>query len=224
MDTSYNKLDENTYIKVNEWWMMITSIKGHIEDQGSWARDAFSVLSAEDQDVAIHNIAIFSITLVNDLCQVQAERDSNNEAAMMKAPVVMPTQLVHLRPMDFIRNILDPCYAHLSRFWSPNEIEDVEQDHMKLVKDYGVEIELKQNIDAQDHMTMFNYTWDSMRGRYQALCCFSSCLVMSFANIISVELDFSILKWEKNSNRKSLTNLALEGIFATKQHDRLTKI
>jgi hypothetical protein len=66
---------------------------------------------------------------------------------------------------------------------------------MKLVKEYGVEIELKQNIDAQDHMTMFNCGWDSMRGRYHALHCFSSCLVMSFANTTSVELDFSILKW-----------------------------
>ncbi len=95
---------------------------------------------------------------------------------------------------------------------------------MKLVKDYKIEIELKQNIDAQDHTTMFNYAWDSMRGRYQVLCCFSSCLATSFANTTSIESDFSILKWEKNLNRKSLTNLALEGIFATKQHDHLTKI
>ncbi len=79
-------------------------------------------------------------------------------------------------------------------------MEDVEQNHMKLVKDYGVEIKLKQNIDAQDHMTMFNYAQDSMRGRYQALHCFSSYLATSFANTTLVELDFSILKWEKNSN------------------------
>jgi hypothetical protein len=32
MDTSYTELDQNTYIKVDEWWMMIASIKGHIED------------------------------------------------------------------------------------------------------------------------------------------------------------------------------------------------
>jgi hypothetical protein len=63
-----------------------------------------------------------------------------------------------------------------------------------------------------------------MRGRYQAFRCFSSCLVMSFVNTTLVKLDFSILKWEKNSNWKLLTNLAFEGIFATKQHDRLTKI
>jgi hypothetical protein len=87
---------------------------------------------------------------------------------------------------------------------------------MKLVKDYGVEIELKQNIDAQDHTTMFNCTWDSMRGRYHALRYLSSCLATSFANTTLVESNFSNLKWEKNSNWKLLTNLALEGVFATK--------
>jgi hypothetical protein len=110
------------------------------ENQGSWAREAFSVLFAEDQDATIHNIVVFSITLVNELRHVQAERDSNNEATMTEALPVMPTQLVHVCPRDFICNILDPCRAHLSRFWSLGEIEDVEQDHMKLVKDYGVEL------------------------------------------------------------------------------------
>jgi hypothetical protein len=93
----------------------------------------------------------------------------NNEVAMTEVPSVMPAQLVHLRPRDFIRNILDPRRTHLSRFWSLGKIEDVERDHMKLVKDYEVKIELKQNVDAQDHTTMFNCAWDSMRGKYHAL-------------------------------------------------------
>jgi len=202
MDTSYSELDQNVYIKVDEWWMTIASIKGHIEDQGSWVRDVFNALSTKDQDVVIHNIAVFSITLVNEFHHVQVEHDSNNEAAMMEAPLIMLAQLAHLSPRDFICNILDPHCTHLSRFWSFNEIKDVERDHMKLVKDYKVEIELKHNIDAQDHTTMFNYAWDSMRGRYQALRCFSSCLVMSFMNTTLIKLDFSILKWEKNSNWK----------------------
>ncbi len=126
MDTSYSELDQNVYIKVDEWWMTIASIKGHIEDQGSWVCDVFNALSAKDQDVAINNIAVFSITLVNEFHQVQVEQDSNNEAAMMEAPLIMLAQLAHLRPRDFICNILDPHCAHLSRFWSSNEIEDVE--------------------------------------------------------------------------------------------------
>ncbi|CAM6011352.1 unnamed protein product [Sphagnum balticum] len=116
MDTSYNELNQNTYIKFDEWWMTTASIKGHIDDQGSWARDMFNALSAKDQDATIHNIVIFSITMVNELCQVQAKWDSNNEAAMTKASLVMPAQLVHLRPRDVIRNILNPRCAHLSRF------------------------------------------------------------------------------------------------------------
>jgi hypothetical protein len=113
---------------------------------------------------------------------------------MMEVSLIMFAQLIHLRLRDFIRNILDPCHTHLSRFWSPSKIEDVERNHMKLVKDYGVEIELKQNINAQDHMTMFNCAWDSMRGRYQALRCFSSCLVTLFMNTTLVNSNFSILK------------------------------
>jgi hypothetical protein len=65
----------------------------------------FSALFAKDQDVTIHNIAVFSITLVNELRQVQVKQDSDNEVAMTEALPVMPTQLVHLRPRDFIRNI-----------------------------------------------------------------------------------------------------------------------
>jgi hypothetical protein len=67
VDTSYNELDQNAYIKVDEWWMTIASIKRHIEDQGNWARDAFNALFAEDQYVTIHNIVVFSNTLVNEL-------------------------------------------------------------------------------------------------------------------------------------------------------------
>jgi hypothetical protein len=65
--------------------------------------------------------------------------------------MVMLAQLVHLCPRDFIHNILDPCRAHLSRFWYPGEIEDVERDHMKLVKDYRVENKLKQNINTRSY-------------------------------------------------------------------------
>jgi hypothetical protein len=28
MATSYNELDQNAYINIDEWWMMIASIKG----------------------------------------------------------------------------------------------------------------------------------------------------------------------------------------------------
>jgi len=42
-------------------------------------------------------------------------------------------------------------------------------------------------------------------------------LTNAFTNTISVELDFSILKWEKDDFRQSMMNLTLEGIFQAEQ-------
>jgi hypothetical protein len=39
-----------------------------------------------------------------------------------------------------------------------------------------------------------------------------------FANMTSIESNFSILKWEMDTNRMTLMHLSLEGIFQAKQH------
>ena len=38
-----------------------------------------------------------------------------------------------------------------------------------------------------------------------------------FPNTATFESDFSILKWEKDANRKSITDLSLEGVMQSKQ-------
>jgi hypothetical protein len=59
-----------------------------------------------------------------------------------------------------------------------------------------------------------------MKGHYDSLRCFSAGLATSFANTTSLESDFSVLKWTKDPHhRRSLTNLALEGVFASKDYD-----
>ena len=83
---------------------------------------------------------------------------------------------------------------------------------------------MKDIIDLHDHKTMFNDAWDSIKGRYNFLRCFSAGLATSFANTTSVESDFSILKWSKDSHRRSLTNLSLEGVFASKDYAVLSRI
>ncbi len=46
---------------------------------------------------------------------------------------------------------------------------------------------------------------------------FSGGLATVFPNTASVESDFSVLKWEKDEYRQSLTDLSLEGILHSKQ-------
>ena len=219
-------MDENTFVKAGKWWIRFDSIRGHIADQGSWARDLFAAFSADDQDATLRNIAAFALNLVDGLNQVQVERDSNNGASAEDSPPVFPLELASMRPRDFIARVLDPHRAQLTKFWSPDEIENVERDQNALFKDYNNELDtsVRGNVNQHDHKTMFNDAWDSMKGRYNSLRCFSSGLATSFANTTSVESDFSMLKWSKDAHRRSLTNLALEGVFASKAYEELNRI
>jgi len=45
---------------------------------------------------------------------------------------------------------------------------------------------------------------------------------MVFANTASVESDFSILGWEKDAYRLSITDLSLEGVIQCKQYEMLS--
>ena len=45
-----------------------------------------------------------------------------------------------------------------------------------------------------------------------------------FANTVSVESDFSILKWEKDEYMLFLTDLSLEGVLHCKQFDAIEKL
>ncbi|CAK9223745.1 unnamed protein product [Sphagnum troendelagicum] len=76
-------------------------------------------------------------------------------------------------------------------------------------------------IDKHDQTTTFNDAWDYVPGRFEHLRSFCSGLAIVFANITSVESDFSILKWELDDNHTTFMHLSLEGIFQAKQRRTL---
>ena len=63
-----------------------------------------------------------------------------------------------------------------------------------------------------------------MEGRFEILRDFCRGIAIVFLNIASVESDFSILGWEKDKYRVSITDLSLEGIMHCKQYDVLSSL
>jgi hypothetical protein len=117
-DRSREKLQQNQYFMddTDEWWLKIEDIVHHIEDQGTWALDAYTALSVREQVSLVADIGDFLLNLVKGLQEVRAERDSKNKASMVESPPVFPAQLCQLRPRDFNSSVLRPRQAQRIKY------------------------------------------------------------------------------------------------------------
>jgi hypothetical protein len=223
-DTTYSSLPVDGYHIGGDWWMPLGAICDHLDDQGSAARDGLAALPASERRDLVVEIAKYVSGLVAGLSLVRAERDSNNRPNSTSAPPTMPAQLVGLRTSKFVTDVLDPHRSRLTGVWSAKEMEQIEEDHKALRNTYRDEAVFRHKIDAHDLATSFNAGWDDARGRFCRLRTFCGGLATAFANTSSVESDFSILKWEKDEFRSSMSQLSLEGIFQAKQFQTLTDL
>jgi hypothetical protein len=102
-----NEIDPTTIIQWDGWIVTKDVIVMHIRNQGSWACDLYNELSDIEKQQTLQEISIFSLSIVADRLQIQAERDSNNNARELEAPPMMPTDLVKMRLGVFISEVLD---------------------------------------------------------------------------------------------------------------------
>ncbi len=207
----------NVHVVVGAYRVPRAAVLIHIEDQGSFVLQCFGRLSDDEKTGVVEQIVSYAIELVKGINAVKAERDGSNLPRLSNAPPVLPGQVVKLRSGIFIRDVLEPYRAHISKHWTDEMVEEIEDDHRALLKAYQEDAFIRDVIDKQDVHTLFNEAWDFSPNGFVALRSFCGGLASAFANTTSVESDFSILKWEANPNRTCLMHLSLEGIFQSKQ-------
>ncbi len=118
--------------------------------------------------------------------------------------------------------MLNVYRPHLDYFWSKEEIDEIEVEQCDLIRWYNNDQHIKQIMDSYKHTVSFNEGWDKIDVPFSRLRQFYGRWVMAFSNTVSIELDFSILKWEKDDNRSSMTDLTLEGIFQCKHMNQIS--
>ncbi len=130
---------------------------------------------------------------------------------------MMPAQLVKLRHGQFMNEVLDLFWKHVSKICSNKNIEQIEAEHHELLKLYNIDTIMHNMINNHNNKMTFNNAWACTPCRFKRLCSFCGGLTIVFANTTFVESNFSILKWEMDDNRIVLMHLSLEGIFQVKQ-------
>jgi len=219
-----NEIDPTTIIQRDGWIVTKYVVVMHIHDQGSWAHDLYNKLSDIEKQQTLQEISIFSLSIVADGLQIQAERDSNNNARELEAPPVMPADLVKMRPSVFINEVMDQYRGHLAKHWSADLIYKAESEHHELLTVYRRESNVKAALDKHDEKTFFNEAWNCLKGHFMQLRQLCGGLATTFPNTTSVESDFSIVKWEKNESCSNLMSLSLAGIMHAKQFEQIKMI
>uniref|UniRef100_M4BWW1 Uncharacterized protein n=1 Tax=Hyaloperonospora arabidopsidis (strain Emoy2) TaxID=559515 RepID=M4BWW1_HYAAE len=141
----------------------------------------------------------------------------------------MTVELVKRIPRIFVAEVLDPRWPHIAKFWSAEQFEVIESDHLLMCRESIVNERVKTKFYQHDHEKMFNIGWDDVQGcildgLFRCLRQFCCGLATVFANKKLVESDFSMLKWEKDDRRTYLSCLALEREFQTRNFDLLTRL
>ena len=103
---------------------------------------------------------------------------------------------------------------------------EIENQHRQLCIAYCEELALKSVLDKYEEVPIksFDTAWAIVEGRFEILRDFCRGIATVFLNTASVESDFSILGWEKDKYRLSITDLSLEGIMHCKQYDVLSSL
>ncbi|KAE8896928.1 hypothetical protein PF003_g18960 [Phytophthora fragariae] len=212
-----------------KYWLQEQHLLEFIHYQGTFIKHNMNSLGDADKSSVLRQLGKFVLHIIEGMELVQAERDSNNEAAASPAPPVLPTELVTVPPRQFAEDILNPRRDQLALFWNEAQIEAVEREHRELCQANLLDELVCTALDEESYETSFNDAWDSVQkaaapktfSHLRQFCCG---LATVFANTASVESDFPVLKWELNDRRTSLTSLALEGIFQAKQFNMLEKL
>ena len=119
---------------------------------------------------------------------------------------------------------------HLSRlkqFWSAEAIATLELQHQSLLLKYQHDNILKSALERCDNNTSFEKSWLIVNKgiqRFDILRDFCGGIATLFPNTATVESDFSVLGWERDEYRLSLTDLSLEGIMQCKQFEVLSSL
>jgi hypothetical protein len=209
--------DNAQYMSVGLMRILVDAIVEHIHDQGSFVITCYNDLDKDNKNDIIHTVATYAISLVTGLMGVKAERDGDNMRLENNTPLVLPTQLIAIHHGKFVSEVLEPYHDHISAFWSLEDIDQTEADYHDLLNLYASYQILHVTIDQHTIETSFDDAWDCAPCRFDDLRSFYGGLATVFANTMSIESNFSILKWEMDENRTCLMHLSLEGVFQAKQ-------
>ncbi|KAI9923246.1 hypothetical protein PsorP6_001466 [Peronosclerospora sorghi] len=205
---------------IGDWTISYESITGFLDDQGLWIHDIVANLSEDNQLLVKREVEQLIPGLVLGVSRICTIRDSENCPIEDDFPSLFPSFLCKLRGRDFGALLA----RYRERFAAI--LHQICSEKTELFKACENDNALQQEIQQSGDRDSFEEQWNinALDGRFTSLPSFAGALFTVFLNTFSVKIDFSVLGWEKNENRESLSNISLEGVLQAKKFDQLRQL
>lgn len=185
-----------------------------------WNLQALDNLEGNTKQVLFSSVGRLFVDAAAGISDIVCERDSSN-AQGDPLPPVLPKELSSIDMRQLV-NLVQQHHARLVAVFSPSGIEQICDDFRLFQRAFREETVFQEAVKASANpLGGFSEAWACTNNRFPHLQKFCGGLASAFPNTATVESDFSVIGWEKNECRTSLTDFSLEGIQHAKQYQRL---
>lgn len=137
---------------------------------------------------------------------------------------MLPHELCQIDRRQLVK-LLQVHRKRLLPFYGSEGVEGISEDFSEFLHAFREEPQFKEAVlKERSRLLDFNTSWFPTQGRFPSLQQFCGGLASAFPNTATVELDFSLIRWEKNDFRSNLADFTLEGILHCKQLTDLKKL
>lgn len=203
------------------------AVSSFLEDCSLNAEEDLEGMSLEERDTLENTVSqafLISFVKIGELC---ALRNSNNAALEENFPSILPSQVADLRPRD-LYNLIRMQKSRLLSTFQASYLTELEDEFRSFKRHVSSTTAARNDADRYSSSfasggDVFGKAWEPFKTRFKKLVSFFGGLATVFPSTAAVESDFSVLQWEKDVYRQSLTDLSLEGVLHCKQIDALSK-
>jgi hypothetical protein len=223
------QFDPALHVSSGLYFVSLMQVREFLCGLARWVEGIINEADAAQQQQLLRDIgSVFTVACdrISNIC-VLRNRDNSPYIDELSLPPVLPKELVKTRPRDFLRMVCEYSFRLEHFFSSDDHVDLIADEHKELIMQYRTNDILKLAIDSfnggSGDDSSFGGAWSALGsdGSFHNLKAFCGGIATLFPGTCTVESDFSVLRWEKDSFRKSLSDFGLEAILQAKQFHRL---
>jgi hypothetical protein len=197
-----------------------SSIRDQFADLGRFALSRYTALADDDKERLESAVGKLFLNAREGITAIGAERAADNSISRDRLPTVLPRDLRYLTPRAFNSIVLKRA-RRLAHSGSQELCTDLEREFKEFKRGIHGDSALREALELQHSIVSFADVQCPLGERFSRLKQFSCGIATVFPATSTVESDFSVIKWEYDEFRGSLTEFYLEGILQCKQFKRL---